>query len=442
MRKLIISIGMMALSTHLYAAGISSIHPADMASFIQTHHPLIYLAVFFGAGVLLAFTPCVLPMVPILSGIITGQRAQSGRRALQLSLGYVIGMAVTYAVAGMLAAYFGSTVQTLMQRPSVLILFSALLMIMALWLLGVFEWRMPSFLGKIAFSTTQKPRGVIAVTFMGALSTLVVSPCVTAPLIGVLTYIAQSGQVLQGGLLLFVLALGMGLPLLLVGAGFGALLPRSGPWMIKIKQLFAIFIFAMALWLLGRVLPPFWSSLSWTALLVFSSFLLGIGRHEHHLLGRMLQGVAIIALMSAGALAYKTTLTMPKKDPVLASAPFEVAPTLADIQRKLAEAKAHHQAVFIEFFATWCSDCQAMDAHVFNQPDVASAMKNAVNLRVSVSDNNDSVALIKKTFGIYGIPTMLFYNADGVRIDNLTSVGLLSKKEMLTLLDRFQTELG
>lgn len=437
MKKLIISMSLIFLVSPLFASGISSVHPADITSFIQTHNPLIYLAVFFGLGVFLAFTPCVLPMVPILSGIITGQNTNGKDRALPLSLAYVLGMAVTYAIAGMLAAYFGSTVQTLMQQPVIIASFSALLLLMALWLLGVFELRTPSFATNRHSRAQPQQRGILSAAFMGALSTLVVSPCVTAPLIGILTYIAQSGRVLQGGLLLFVLALGMGLPLLLVGAGYGKLLPRGGPWLIRIKQLFAVFMIAMAIWLLGRILPQLWLSLLWAGLLVFSAFILGLGRHEPHALGRILQGVAVIALMGAGALTYKSiwaesTLSQPS----LLTAPFKTVNSLDEVYHQLAIAKKHHQRVFIEFFASWCSDCQGMDQHVFNQAEVITAMNGAVNLRVNISEKNDAVTAIKKEFGIYGIPTMAFYNPEGHQQNELTSVGPISKDQMLQLLNQ------
>ena len=435
MKKLILSLGLISLASPLFALGIDSIHPADITHFIQTHHPLIYLGVFFSLGLFLAFTPCVLPMVPILSGIITGQKTTTNNRALSLSLAYVLGMAVTYAIAGMLAAYFGSTIQTLMQQPMMIASFSGLLLLMALWLLDLIHLQIPSFLWTRHPNVQPKPRGIPSATLMGALSTLIVSPCVTAPLIGILTYIAQSGRVLQGGLLLFVLALGMGLPLLLVGAGYGKLLPRSGPWLIRIKQLFAILMMAMAIWLLGRILPQIWLSLLWASLLIFSAFVLGIGRHEPHALGRILQGLAVVALLGAGALTYQSIWAGSSTSQTRSlTAPFKQINSLDEVYEQLAKAKANHQPVFIEFFASWCSDCQGMDQHVFNQANVIHAMHGALNLRVNISEKNDTVAAIKKAFGIYGIPTMVFYNSKGQQLHELTSVGPINQEQMLQLL--------
>ncbi|AWN74519.1 protein-disulfide reductase DsbD [Legionella anisa] len=435
MKKLFLSLLMTFISFSVFASGFSNANPADAMMFIQNHSPIFYLAAFFGLGVLLAFTPCVLPMVPILSGIITGQGANTGRQAFKLSLGYVLGMAVTYAIAGMLAAWFGSTVQTLMQQPMIIGSFSILFTFMALWLLGVFELRLPGF---IQFAPKRaRQYGVISATLMGALSTLVVSPCVTAPLIGILTYIAQSKHVVQGGLLLFVLALGMGLPLLLVGAGYGRFLPNSGPWMVRIKQVFAIMMFAMAVWLLSRVAPPFWIDLLWVLVLLIAAWVFGAFRQEHRLGGQLLQGVALLSMMGAGALAYQAFQPSPVVQSVK-HAPFLMVHTLEEVNAQLAEAKANNKRVFIEFFAGWCSDCQAMDKHVFNQAAVIDAMQDSVNLRVDISEKTDAVAKIRQAFHIYGIPTMLFYDKQGQQQTNLSSVGQISKEKTLQLLGQFR----
>ncbi|CAM3116003.1 thiol:disulfide interchange protein [Legionella steigerwaltii] len=435
MKKLILSLLMTLISFSVFASGIGSANPADAMLFIQNHSPLFYLAAFFGLGVLLAFTPCVLPMVPILSSIITGQGANTGRHAFKLSLGYVMGMAVTYAIAGMLAAWFGSTVQTLMQQPMIIGSFSILFILMGIWLLGIFELRFPVF---TRFAPNRsRQHGVISATVMGALSTLVVSPCVTAPLIGILTYIAQSNHVAQGGLLLFVLALGMGVPLLIVGAGYGRFLPSSGPWMVRIKQIFAIMMFSMAVWLLSRVVPPFWINVLWVTVLLVSAWIFGAFRQEHHWAGRLLQGLALLSMMGAGALAYHAFIPTSVVQSVT-HAPFVGVHTLEEVNAKLAEAKKTNQRVFIEFFAGWCSDCQAMDKHVFNQPEVIDAMQGAVNLRVDISEKTEAVAKIRQAFHIYGIPTMLFYDKQGNALTHLSSVGQISKEKTLELLTQFR----
>lgn len=435
MKKLILSLLAAFMSYSAFASGLGS-NPADTMMFIQNHSPIFYLTIFFGLGVLLAFTPCVLPMVPILSSIITGQGAHTGSQAFKLSLGYVLGMAVTYAIAGMLAGWLGSTVQTLMQQPIIIGCFSLLFILMALWLLGIFEFRFPVF----ARFTPKRSRqhGILSATLMGVLSTLVVSPCVTAPLIGILTYIAQSNHIFQGGLLLFVLALGMGLPLLLFGAGYGRFLPGSGSWMIRVKQVFAIMMFAMAVWLLSRVVPQFWIDLLWIVVLLLNAWVFGAFRQEQGLGGRLMQGIALLSIMGAGALTYQSFTSTPVIESVSPRIPFVGVHTLKEVNAKLAEAKANNERVFIEFFAGWCSDCQAMEKHVFNQTEVIHAMQGSVNLRVDISEKTDEVAKIRQAFHIYGIPTMLFYDNQGQQLTHLNSVGQISKEKTLQLLAQFR----
>jgi thiol:disulfide interchange protein DsbD len=306
---------------------------------------------------------------------------------------------------------------------------------MALWLLGVFELRLPTFNQPNAKKTRQK--GIFSATLMGALSTLVVSPCVTAPLIGILSYIAQSNDVVMGGVLLFVLALGMGVPLLVVGAGYGRLLPRSGPWMVRVKQLFALMMFVMAVWLLSRVVPQPWIDVLWIAVLLISAWFFGAFRQAHRLSGYLLQSFAVLAMMGAGALAYQM-VTPQSISTTSRPMPFILVHSMKQVNAELAKAKANNKRVFIEFFAGWCSDCQAMDKHVFNQEEVIKAMQGSINLRVDISEKSDEVAKIRQAFHIYGIPTMLFYDNQGQQITHLSSVGQVSKEKTLDLLEQFK----
>lgn len=352
-------------------------NPEVIGQYMGSHGTLWSLSAFFILGLLLAFTPCVLPMVPILSGIIVGQQQMQPRRAFILSFSYVMGMALTYAVAGMLAGYLGATVQTLMQQPWVIIAFALVFVGLAGNLFGLFELRLPS---RWQPRMAQGQAGVWAAALMGILSTLIVSPCVTAPLIAVLAFITQSGQMWQGGLILFVMALGMGLPLLLVGAGFGSLLPKSGAWMIRVKQGFGILMLLLAVWMVSRLLPA-------------------------------------------------------QDNPAI---PFQVIHSMAELEARLESTKSKHQAVMVEFFAGWCSDCQAMDKKVFNQPEVLAAMQGIVNLRVDISEKSPAVAAIRQAYGVLGIPTLRFYQADGQPLTQLTSIGQIDKGQMMKLLIAFE----
>lgn len=428
MKKISLFLGMIFLSSSLFASNLSSTNPADLMAFIESHSPLLYLSAFFCLGVLLAFTPCVLPMVPILSSIITGQGASSSKQAFKLSLSYVLGMAVTYAVAGMLAAKLGSTIQTMMQMPLIIGSFSFLCVLMALWLLGLFEFRLPGFL--VPHPKKTEKNSVISAGVMGILSTLLVSPCVTAPLIGILTFISQTNNVALGGLLLFVLSLGMGLPLLLVGAGFGHVLPSTGPWMVRVKQVFALMMLAMAVWLLSRVVPLFVIDLLWiSVLLVGACIFRGVDK-----ISRVLQSVT---LMGAAVLIYQVFLPAQPSE-TMAFAPFKTVRSIEEMDAQLKDAKAKNQRVFVEFFAGWCGDCKDMDKYVFNQASVIEAMQGALNLRVDISEKSEEIAFIRQKFHIYGIPTMLFYNEKGEVRDDLTTVGQTSKEKTLQLLLQFR----
>ncbi|WED43634.1 protein-disulfide reductase DsbD [Legionella cardiaca] len=441
----ILALMLISHSVWSFSAGFESANPVTIMHFIQDNSVFVYLSVFFGLGVLLAFTPCVLPMVPILSGIIVGQHRVTTAKAVKLSLSYVLGMAITYAAAGIIAGYMGSTLQTLMQRPAVIIAFSLLFVLMALSMFGLFELRIPSKINAKLACVSQKnsKANFMTVALMGIISTLVVSPCVTAPLIGVLTYIGQTGQAFMGGLILFVMALGMGIPLIVVGAGQGALLPKTGSWMLKIKKFFGILMIAMAIWMLGRVLAEETIRLLWAALLITSSISLGSLKTPTSKVGYLFQGLGIVALVFGGIIAYSTVSTELANKASAAEvikSPFIKVHNLAMIEEKLLAAKKENKAVFLEFYATWCSDCQEMDTKVFNQPEVTRAMSGLVNLKVDISDpDNPEVEKIKQAFAIYGTPTMLFFNAKGEPLKALNAVGFIDKDALISLLQQVHT---
>ncbi|AOU28482.1 TPA: protein-disulfide reductase DsbD [Legionella pneumophila] len=444
MRKLIDSFMILLLifftqAAWSYTPGFESSNPDTVMHFITGNSAFVYLSAFFGLGILLAFTPCVLPMVPILSGIIVGQNSISTGKAFKLSLSYVTGMAITYAGAGMLAGYMGSTIQTVMQRPVVITLFSVVFVAMALSMFGFFELKFPTSLGNRLNKNNQlgKQRSYLSVGIMGVLSTLIVSPCVTAPLIGVLSYIGQNGQVIMGGLILFVMALGMGVPLLIVGAGYGTLLPKAGSWMLKIKQLFGFIMLGIAIWMLSRILNQTIAHILWAGLLMVASISLGALKSQNNWRGYLAQGLGILALISGGIIFYNTAIPSVKiKQASVENSPFIKINTLNALQLQLEQAKKVRKAVFLDFSADWCGDCQEMDTKVFNQPEIQKAMSDWVSIKVDISDKNAEVDSIKKAFGIYGTPTMIFFNTSGEPITQMTSVGLISLSKMLQLLEQ------
>ncbi|BCA95443.1 hypothetical protein TUM19329_18040 [Legionella antarctica] len=419
--------------------GFGSSNPDTVLHFIQGNNAFVYLSAFFGLGVLLAFTPCVLPMVPILSGIIVGQKSLSTPKAFKLSLSYVIGMAITYAGAGMLAGLMGSTIQTLMQRPLVILLFSVIFIIMALSMFGLFELRVPSGLtGRMnRLGHTGAKQNYVSVALMGVLSTLVVSPCVTAPLIGVLSYIGQNGQVLMGGLILFVMALGMGIPLLIVGSGYGSLLPKTGSWMIKIKCFFGLMMLGMAIWMLSRILDGAIVKILWAALLIIGSISLGSLQSQKNKKGLFFQGIGVLAIIYGGIIIYGLFFPVKPVPQSMASGnQFIKVSSLSDVKLQLELAKKNHKVAFVEFSASWCGDCQDMDSKVFSQPQIIQAMSGLVSIKVDMSGKSKEVAEIKKTFAIYGTPTMLFFDTHGTQITALDAAGFVPELSMLDLLNK------
>jgi thiol:disulfide interchange protein DsbD len=434
----IFSVFMCMMCTKLLWASVAhfdSSNPEIIMSFIQGNSAFIYLSAFFGLGLLLAFTPCVLPMVPILSGIIIGQKTMSASKAFRVSLSYVLGMSVTYALAGMLAGYMGSTIQTLMQRPLIIIGFSCLFLLMALSMFGFFDIRVPAkWSNKInGAGVFNSRKNYLSIGLMGVASTLIVSPCVTAPLIGVLSYIGQNGNVAMGGLILFVMSLGMGIPLLLVGLGYGSILPKTGAWMLIIKQFFGFVMLAMAIWMLSRVVDDIWINVLWAVLFVVVGICL-VHLTAVNKTGLITQYVGFLALICSGVFIHKAFIAGDIHQEVSTKSPFENLSSLNAINQRLEQAKGENKRVMIEFFATWCSDCQAMESKVFNQPEMINKLSRFVTLKVDISQKTPEVEQIRKAFGVYGFPTILFFDSEGSELKQLTSVGFISLDSMLALL--------
>ncbi|CZR27312.1 Thiol:disulfide interchange protein DsbD precursor [Legionella pneumophila] len=241
----------------------------------------------------------------------------------------------------------------------------------------------------------------------------------------------------MGGLILFVMALGMGVPLLIVGAGYGTLLPKAGSWMLKIKQLFGFIMLGIAIWMLSRILNQTITHILWAGLLMVASISLGALKSQNNWRGYLAQGLGILALISGGIIFYNTAIPSVKiKQASVENSPFIKINTLNALQLQLEQAKKVRKAVFLDFSADWCGDCQEMDTKVFNQPEIQKAMSDWVSIKVDISDKNAEVDSIKKAFSIYGTPTIIFFNTSGEPITQMTSVGLISLSKMLQLLEQ------
>lgn len=405
------------------------------------------LPVAFVLGIALAFTPCVLPMVPIVSGIVVGSQA-TPRRSFALALSFVLAMALVYAGLGVLAALAGAGLQAWMQNPWTLLAFATVFVALALAMFGFYELQLPAFL-RDRFSGTQARGGSIGgAAGMGALSALLVGPCMTAPLAGTLLYIAQTGNVLQGALLLFALGLGMGVPLLVISTAGARWLPRPGAWMNRVKATFGFLLLATAIWMAERVVPAPVTVLAWGALLT------GLGVSLWHaarpatgagpLLARStalvagLWGGAMVLGAAAGAadparplLPLAQARANPAAGPVQASAPFE---TITDPQVLLARLEAASGAgrpALVEFSAEWCTSCKTIEKKVFGDPQVIRALDGVVLLRADVTASTAEQLKFMRERQVMGPPTLLLYDGQGQERREQRLVGEFRSADLL-----------
>jgi thiol:disulfide interchange protein DsbD len=431
----------MKLKTFMALLAILLTTPVYAASVTQGHLVLTLIS-FFGVGLMLAFTPCVFPMVPILSAILAGQKNQTVKRAFSLSVIFVLSMALTYSIAGLMVGYLGETVQTLMQQPKIIISFSLLFVVMALAMFGVFDLALPAaFQTRLHHINNRLSGGsYLGVAAMGVLSTLIASPCVTPPLLTILTYISQSKNALQGGLILFVLALGMGVPLILFAIGQSTLLPKAGAWMEQVKKIFGVLMLGLAIWMLSRVVSGVTVMYLWASLIIVSSVAFGaLDFRGDRRMPPVMHGVTVLTLLYgvfvlAGAASGREELMNPLS-PVISTASastqsspstlFTYVETLPQLKSKIAKAAKQHKPVMIEFFATWCPYCKQVDKDVLSSDEIRKSMKAFVTLRVDISDQNAEVSRIMDEYNIVGVPTNLFNASslnEGIYRDSLQSV--------------------
>ena len=459
----------------------------SIAASLSSANFLLSLATFFGYGLLLSLTPCIFPMIPILSSIIVSKQASGSKNGAVnlsspdetsakfdsdnqhakksksshatsdffLSLIYVFAMACAYAVAGVAASVFGSGVQSALQTPAVLIGFSLVFVALALSMFGLYELQMPLAMQNALSKKAQSKGGIIGVFAMGFLSALIASPCVAAPLAGALLYIAQSGNAVFGGLALFTMGLGMGVPLLLIGASSGKILPRPGAWMDKIKTLFGFIMLIMAVWLSARVLGAKAELLLYGVIGVFASVFFGAfdaTSSEQSGGKKLLKGAALLAfiysvLLIVGSFsgaksalnplegfknAGGASVNLSKNEPN-----FIAVSNLTELENAV---KSSSMPVLIDFYATWCASCNELDEITFKDEAVLKKLENFTLLRVDVTKNSSDNAQIMKKFGLIGPPAILFFRAGSHMQDELKNarlIGFYPPKKFLAHLEKF-----
>lgn len=399
---------------------------AGISRFLEHAGLLKTIGIFLLLGMGLSLTPCILPMVPILSGIIVGHgHSLTARQGIILSSAYVLGMATSYAAAGMVAATFGAqgNLQAYMQNPWVISVFSLVFVALSLSMFGFYNLALPSSLQNRLNDLTSKQKGghFTSVYVMGALSALVVSPCVSAPLAGALVFISSTGDMLMGGLALFALGIGMGMPLIAIGAGGGKLVPRAGMWMDHVKHFFGVVLLAVAIWLLSRIIPATASMLMWALLLIVYGVHSGALEPAANGPARFGKAASFIVLLY-GCLLLVGGLSG-ASDPLkplgfvgqgTASAAeekmlFTRIRTSDELTAALEQAKAEGKPVMLDFYADWCTACIDMEKNVFSQPEGRAALAGFVLLQVDVTKNTKDDQAILNRFGLFGPPAMLFF---------------------------------
>ena len=419
-------------------------------------HGSLWLVVtsFFGFGLLLSLTPCVLPMVPILSGIIVNHgHAVSHGRAFFLSLAYVLGMALTYALAGIAAGLSGTLLTNALQNAWVLGGFAMVFVVLSLSMFGFYELQLPTTLqSRLSERANRQGGSVGAIALMGILSALIVGPCVAAPLAGALLYIAKTGNAALGGLALFALALGMGAPLLAVGLFSRALLPKTGPWMEAVKKFFGVLLLATALWLVSPVLPAWTLMLGWAVLLIVPSIYLHaldpLPAHAHgwH---KLWKGVGILMLIAGAAMLagllggsrdplqplgfIKASSTVPTHGPR-----FAPVRSVAELDAVLDKAG---KPAMLDFYADWCISCKEMERTTFSDPKVLAALERLHLLQADVTANSKDDRTLLERYGLFGPPGILFFDAQGRELPGLRVIGYQSPDQFLATLERASASL-
>jgi thiol:disulfide interchange protein DsbD len=413
---------------------------------------------FFGFGHALAFTPCVLPMIPILSGIVVGGRDSTKRgKALMLSITYVLGMAITYAAAGVAAGLSGAMLAAALQSPWVLGSFAALFVVLALSMFGLYELQLPSGVQSWLTERSNSFRGgqTLGVFLMGVLSALIIGPCVAPPLAGALLFIAERGEVALGGSALFAMALGMGVPLVGVGVSAGHLMPRAGPWMDSVKHFFGVVLLGVAIWILSPVLPTVVQMVAWGALLVIGSIYL------HALdplpaaasgLRKFWKGVGIVALLAGASLLLgafsggrdilqplaglraSATAGAGASASALPAVGFERVATTAALDQQLAASAG--KPVMLDFYADWCVSCKEMEHFTFSDEQVKQRLQSFVLLKADVTANNGDDKALLKRFSLFGPPGIIFFDAAGREVKGLRVIGFQPAARFSAVLDR------
>ena len=403
----------------------------------------LILITFFGFGLLLALTPCVFPMIPILSSIIVshsgGGKDMTAKRGLYLSIIYVLAMSVAYTIAGVIAGLFGANLQAALQNPIVLVIFSGVFVALAFSMFGYYELSLPSTwqtkIDKLTLKEDEESgHGVLGVAIMGFLSALIVGPCVAPPLAGALVYIGGTGDALLGGAALFVMSIGMGLPLLLVGAGAGKYMPKPGGWMDNVSKVFGVVMLGVAIWMLERIIPIGFTFILWS-LLFFGSglYLFRLGNYISKVIASLL---LIIGIIFGIGVATKATNILDPLENVFGDKKthleFKRVHTVKELDDIISNST---KPIMLDFYADWCISCKELEHNTFSNKEVQNKLKDFILLQVDTTANSDDDKALLKRFNLFGPPGIIFWK-NKKELKNITIIGYKDPKEFLNIIGK------
>ncbi|EAJ9641630.1 protein-disulfide reductase DsbD [Campylobacter coli] len=411
-----------------------------IANFLATDNLFWILLSFLGYGLLLSLTPCILPMIPILSSLIVAKSETkfSKKHSFFLSFIYVFFMSLAYAIAGVIASFLGASVQGLLQKPSVLIFFALIFVLLALAMFESFRFELPLKFQNFLHKKSEKGKGVLGIAIMGFLSALIVGPCVAAPLTGALIYIANTGDALLGTSALFIMSFGMGIPLLFIGLGLGFL--KAGAWMQKVKIFFGFVMLAMAIWILSRIIETRYILIAFGILGVFFSVFMGIFEQAFNAVAKIKKSLLILVLAYSlsiflggifGAKNFLNPLNLNQNMPLNSSKlNYNFINNLDTLQKEI---KTSTRPIMFNFTASWCENCKLLDELTFSDERIQEKLKNFHLIKIDLTQNSDKDLEIMKEFGVFGPPVLIFFEKGK---ENLRITGFISAHDLLQKLEK------
>ncbi len=427
---------------------INSSNPNAISELLMGESSLFIIFLFLILGLLLAMTPCIFPMIPILSSIIVSQSGEgetSAAKGFFISLIYVLSMAVTYTAVGVISGLLGADIQSAMQNPWVLVAFAVMFFALALSLFGYYEIQLPSkWQSKInSASDSAQGQGIVGIAIMGFLSAFIIGPCVAPPLAGAVLFISQTGDAVLGGVALFAMSMGMGLPLLIIGLGAGKFMPRPGGWMTVVSQTFGVMMLAMAIFMLGKVVSPSVTMLLWSLLFMGTAFYMGVFNNSSERVGikKLFQLLAFVFLLYGaslflGFLTSAKSMLHPFKS-FTSGTNYTAMPTEVEakggysIAKLQAEVEASTKPVVVDFRKKTCPSCDELEEFTLSNAAVKAELKRFTFIKIDITDGTDEIKALMKKYHAFGTPTILFFDKNNKMLSSLTISGFVNADEFM-----------